>query len=194
MIYESKIQTKGIVTFPEFKAERIYMLPFFQKNGLPAYLNRWQKTIDQMLDGILTDQPIYLMIDQAFVMKGNTHRRSGLHIDGYWDPSLKGHGTGGGGGGHKSNAASWNEATFKEHEALLLASNVSASKGYVGSFKGPINNGGDCSHIDTKNLKEIILEAGQSYIGNVTSLHESIPVLDDSFRTLVRLNIPGFKI
>lgn len=249
-MYESKVQENGLVTFPEFTGERVYMLPFFQKEGLPENLKRWQPTIDQMLDGVMTDQPIYLMIDQAFVSAGKNHRRPGLHIDGYWNPSgghdghkvksslagshgghksnsglyLGSHGIKGGhaptdkkkkkgshggsshgskpskgyhGGGHGaihgSGPQSWAEAIFKEHEALILASNITASRGFVGSFEGPIKDMGDCGHIETKNLKEVILEAGKAYTGNVTFLHESLPAQEDGYRTLVRLNVPGLN-
>jgi hypothetical protein len=41
-------------------------------------------------------------------------------------------------------------------------------------------------------MDEIILDSGRVYAGNVTMLHESIPVPFDCLRTLVRLNVPGW--
>lgn len=200
--FQSKIQEKGQVSFPEFKGEKVYMTEFFQKNGLPEHLKRWQKTVDQMLVGIKTDEPIYLMIDQAFIPKGEFHRRPGLHIDGYWNPEKGSHGNHGGGklhgkhGNHKgslNSSKSWEESAFEEHEALILASNISASRGFEGNYSGVIKEGGDCDHLSTQGLKEVNLEANKVYVGNVTFLHESLKVKEDCYRTLVRLNVPGYS-
>lgn len=256
MKYESKVQAQGQVSFPDFQGERVYMLPFYQKEGLPENLKRWQDTVDQMLAGLSTDEVIYLMIDQGFVKSGRSHRRPGLHIDGYWNPArdheghggksslvgvhgshkssslvlgshgghrsntyLGSHGNGGhgskqnkgshGSGGHESKAfkgthgsghgdgedgkAPWETASFKAPEALILASNITAARGFNGSFDGPIKHMGDCSHVDTNGLEEVVMEAGRAYLGNITFLHESLPLQKDCFRTLVRLNVPGLS-
>lgn len=79
-------------------------------------------------------------------------------------------------------------------EGLILASNVCASRGFTGEFEGIIGDGGDCSHIDLSGLIEFKLNAGQVYAGNVTALHESIPVEADAYRQLVRLNVPGWSV
>ena len=239
MQYKSEVIKTNEVSFAEFTGERVYMIPFFQKQGLPKNLQRWQKTVDQMLEGISTEEAIYLMIDQSFVSKGTSQRRPGLHIDGYWNPSSFGHETHGktsslslgGHGGHKSSGGSqkgthgtgghkaqksggshgghraqrgvhgssmnqlpWDLASFSEHEGLILASNITAARGFNGLFEGPIKNMGDCAHVDTRNLKEVILDAGSAYVGNVTFLHESLPVQEDCYRTLVRLNVPGLDL
>lgn len=65
--FHSKVVELGPVTFPEFNAEKVYMQPFLKKQGLPEHLKHWQPTVDLMLQGIETDETIYLMIDQAFV-------------------------------------------------------------------------------------------------------------------------------
>ena len=212
MKYQSKVVEAGSVLFPEFKNERVYMLPFFKKEGLPSHLARWQSTVDQMLQNIETDSPIYLMIDQSFVKAGTPQRRPGLHIDGYWIPESHSHGQGGGrhsqnsvvyagthsnngGSRHRSNKdmfQSWQDAEFKDHEALILASNISAARGFTGIYEGPIQEMGNCQNVSTNALNEVKLEANKAYIGNVTFLHESLPVENDCYRTLVRLNVPGF--
>jgi hypothetical protein len=206
--YKSEVKEIGLVSFPEFKGEKVYMVPFLQKEGLPLHLKRWQNTVDQMLKGISTELPIYLMIDEAFVPGGKEQRRPGLHIDGYWLPEQNTHGSGHGSksslmgkhgshGGHKSNKkekGSWETADFDFPEGLILASNISASRGFIGDFKGPIKDMGDCGHISTNGLTEVNLEANKAYMGNVTFLHESLPVKTDCYRTLVRLNVPGIKL
>lgn len=227
MKFESVIKQCGRVTFPEFTGERVYMREFRKSNGLPFDLARWQPTVDQMLDGVDTDGPIYLMVDQGYVSSGTTHRREGIHIDGYWNPGVHAHGSGhtpipaghrsyGGHGGissenlyrrhrglppsykrdgkHSSGISSWSHATFEEPEGLILASDISACMGYVGQFDGPIGEGGDCSHVDLSTLDSFLMDSHSVYVGNVTCLHESIPVGIECHRTLVRLNVPGWSM
>jgi len=92
MIHESVVQLRGNAVFPPHTGERVYMRAFTKRAGLPADLARWQGTVDAMLDGIETDGPIYLMVDQGLVRAGATHRREGVHVDGYWHPALYAHG------------------------------------------------------------------------------------------------------
>lgn len=226
MKYTSYIETRGQVAFPEFTGERVYMRGFLQRDGLPADLVRWQPTVDALLDGVETDQQIYIMIDEGFVQARSAQRREGLHIDGYWNPGLQAHGNNSGGhrsaprghgyeppsghgstprhapyGGHGHNppsrhgsgASTWQHADFKAPEGLILASSVSAARGYVGEFVGPIGEGGDCSSIDLSGLQVMPMCAGIVYAGNVTALHESLPVEHDCYRQLVRLNVPGWS-
>jgi len=207
---KSLLKEIGPVTFPENTGERVYMLPFTRREGLPAHLSRWQLTIDAMLQGVETDGPIYLMIDQGIVKAGSPHRRGGAHIDGNWNPGVSAHGSGGGhgprpghgpspglpghkpGGLHGSLGGSWDSHNFAP-EALILASDVTASCGYLGEIDGNPKEGGDCSHLDLSTAHRVPLLAGRSYAGNVTMVHESLPLLRDCQRTLVRLNVPGFE-
>lgn len=90
---QSIVQKRGSVAFPQFIGERVYMREFRKSMGLPSDLkDRWQHTVDAMLDGVDTDGPIYIMIDQGLVKAGTTQRRPGLHIDGYWHPAISAHG------------------------------------------------------------------------------------------------------
>jgi hypothetical protein len=187
----SIVQARSRVTFPAHTGERIYMLPFKQAEGLPFDLRCWQPTVDAMLDGIVTDLPIYLMVDQSRVRAGVTQRRPGVHIDGYWVPSS---------GDWKGDWNSTNRiGCHAVHitdgdlrpEALLLASNISACAGYAGEWQGYAGKGGDCSHIDISRLKAVRYDANRCYAGNVTALHESLPVAVECDRTVVRLSCPG---
>ncbi len=180
----SNVQQRGRVAFPEFTGERIYMREFTKAGGLPRDLARWQETVDAMLDGVDAPGPIFLMVDQSRVIAGNAQRRPGLHVDGYWNPSIQAHG-GGGHGGHKISG----EAT----EALILASSVLGGCGYVGQFSGQAGDGGDCEHIGRDGLLRVEMEPGRVWAGHaLTMLHESIPVRRDALRTLVRLNVAGW--
>lgn len=189
----STLQHRGSVTFPAFLAERVYMREFRKAQGLPLDLIRWQPTVDAMLEGVDTDGPIYLMIDQGIVKAGTSQRRPGVHIDGYWNPSLNAHGGGGGHVGTWDSTPGWLHCDFAKPEALILASDVSASRALTGEFTGTPGDGGDFSHLDLSGLSPRVLEAGQVYAGNVTMLHESLPVQQDTPRTLVRLSVPGWE-
>lgn len=193
----SYVEQRGSVSFPEFTGERVYMREFTKKSGLPSDLSRWQKTVDHMLDDIITDNPIYIMIDQGVVKAGSSHRRAGLHLDGYWNPVSCSHG--GGGHGGRVSASSWDtggrwgSCNFDKPEALILASSLTAACGYHGEWSGSCGEGGDCSHIDTSGMQALELMQGIVYAGNVSMLHESLPVASDSLRTLVRLSVPGWS-
>lgn len=169
------------VSFPSFAAERVYMLPFLQRDGLPTGLRRWQRTIDAMLDGLKVPGQIYLMIDQAKVDAGTTHRRSGRHVDGNWLATSEFH-------GHITEGGEY------APETIILASNVQACRAYLGACQGRPSSDGDCCHIDVSGTKAITLRANQVYLGNATLVHESLPVPCDCKRTLVRLNIPNLQI
>jgi hypothetical protein len=86
----SQVQDVGSVAFPSFREEKLYMLPFFQDAGLPAFARHWQGTVDAMLSQVRTASPIFLMVDAARVPAGTAHRRGGVHVDGYWHPNLEG--------------------------------------------------------------------------------------------------------
>ena len=191
MQHLSYVEQRGKVNFPEFTGERVYMKEFYKEKGLPSELSRWQNTVDSMLEGVETDGPIYLMIDQGVVKGGTSHRRGGLHVDGYWNPRISAHGGTKHFGSWKTGG--WVNCDFKDKEALILASSFTAARGYQGIWEGSCGEGGDCSHINTSNLKEVVMHSGNIYAGNVTMLHESLPVAEDCIRTLVRLNVPGWS-
>jgi len=173
-IYESKIKKIGPVLFPPFAGERVYMLPFYKNKLLPKSLKHWQSTIDAMLNGIITNEKLYLMIDQGKVIGGQTHRRAGPHIDGNWVED------------HKISTSMYDES-------LILASNIEGCLGYVGKYEDKVAADGDCSNCDLSKLEKIRLLANIAYCGNVTFVHESIPIEYNCKRTLVRINVPHHK-
>lgn len=210
---QSIVQARGSVRFPAFNKERHYMRPFTQAEGLPKDLRHWQTTVDQMLLGVDAPGPIYIMIDQSEVRAGAAQRRPGVHIDGYWNPGLSAHDSGGhvtkATGSHRpepvhlsspraawdTSPPRWNTAHLKGQwpaEAIILASDVQACRALVGAWDGVIGDGGDCSHLALAGLESITMQPNVAYAGNVTMLHESLPVAQDCRRTLVRLNVPGW--
>lgn len=233
MLRNSYVEARASVSFPEFRGERHYMIPFFQQKGLSAELKHWQPTVDAMLEGVRTELPIYLMVDQKFVAAGTAHRRPGIHVDGYWDD---GHGSGTGHRpinlsdvmlahgpeprpghnsvischvpnppGHKSiqmsghtpthwsNNNGWADAALDAPEAIILATDITSAIAYRGKWSGTIGDMGDCNHIDVSRMEHVIMQANTVFAGNAAMLHESTPVFHDCFRTVVRLNVPGYS-
>lgn len=205
----SIVQARGAVSFPQFNGERHYMIPFTKREGLPKHLRHWQPTVDAMLDGVVSNDNIYLMVDQKFVRAGEAHRRPGIHVDGYWDPTTQLHR-----GGHRSvvasshipqpspghkvidaagNVVDWADATFEAPEAIILATNVTSAIAYRGKWSGKVGDMGDCDHIDVNHMNPVIMQANTVFAGNAAMLHESIPVHFDCYRTVVRLNVPGWS-
>lgn len=209
---ESKVSIRGRVTFPAFTGERVYMRSFTQRDGLPFDLARWQPTVDAMLDGIDASGPIYLMIDQAPVKAAVTHRRPGVHIDGYWHPTIQAHGEQQPyqreghrwvpvppKGPHIIASGKWDtpspgwKTIGSAKESIVLASDVVGCRAFVGKYDGEFGDGGDCSHIDTDHMDAVTFEPGRAYAGHaMRMLHESMPVTRDCLRTVVRLNVPGW--
>lgn len=220
----SNVKELGSVRFPEFTGERVYMVGFTKRDGLPSHLSRWQPTVDQMLDSVDTDGPIYFMADQGIVKGGDTHRRPGVHIDGYWHPAIQAHGEQqpyqreghrwvpvppkgphfitSGRHGHSIAVGRWDtpqpqpgwKTVGMAKESILLASDVVGCRAFVGEYGGRFGDGGDCSHIDTSRMDAVTFEPGRAYAGHaMRMLHESIPVVADCRRTVVRLNVVGWE-
>jgi hypothetical protein len=214
-IHNSQVRVGSSVTFPEWKGERHYMIPFTVGRGLVGDLGRYQTTVNQMMEGILVDtqQECYLMVDEKEVVPGNFHRRPGLHVDGYWHPAIQKHGGGHVGsvhGGHlycHGDQPYWspksNHEPKPEHdgynkvpEGLLLASSYSAARAVVGQYNRDFIQdwrGGDCSELSTQGMKEVKLQSGRAYHMDVMTLHESLPITEHVRRTLVRINVPNWQ-
>lgn len=204
---QSIVQTIGAVNFPAFMGERVYMREFTKEKGLPQDLKRWQPTVDAMLDGVDTDGPIFIMIDQKIVEPNTTHRRPGMHLDGYWNAAKQRHG-GVPRPGHITDLQAaqtmgywdrpWNAPKPGEislcPEALILASDVIGCRALLGEWEGEIGEGGDVSHLDLSHMEEFVMQANMAYAGNVSMLHESIPLPVETKRSLVRLSVPGFEV
>lgn len=207
----SYIQARDKVTFPDVRGHRVYMHIFMPYMGLPEELKVWQPTVDAMLYGV--DAPLaYLMIDQGFVNQGEMLRRPGLHIDGYWHPGsghhghrLSAHGTprepyghghppsGHDTSGHKNRPRHGHGSWGSDKEAIILASDHLGCMGYIGEYEPNFGEGGDASSVNTGDLWGVPLLAGYVWAANVRSLHESTPALYDQYRTVVRLNVPGWE-
>jgi hypothetical protein len=189
-MHQSIVKELGSVGFPVFIGERVYMRRFTKNDGLPLDLARWQPTVDAMLRDVDATGPVFIMIDQAEVRAGASHRRPGVHVDGYWLEELGRHG-----GGHhgKASGDGWDVFDPSDDEAIVLASDVQGCVAYVGPWSGEVGHGGACDDVDFRGTERVLMNPRTVYAGNVAMLHESLPVRETTRRTLVRLNVPGWS-
>jgi hypothetical protein len=172
------------------------MRPFDPRQGLPSDLKHWQATVFDMLEGVDAPGVCYLMVDAAPVKAGDAHRRPGVHVEGYWCAESGLHR-----GDHRSVRGDWDGGKGKwgagslldGPEATLLAASVTGAAAYAGQWEGDPGERGDCSHVALDGLERIALSAGVAWHGNEAMLHESIPVLEDCLRTVVRITVPGWS-
>lgn len=202
---QSLLREVAQISFPKHvEHNRVYQVAF-HKDAIPEVLKPWENTIQGMLKGIDCDGEMYFMADKAAVQKGKTHRRGGLHIDGNWYRSV-GHDDGNycagrHGGGHGAMQAGWGDGGGRWNDVwkftddatggIILASDIAGCDALVGKYDGTILKGGDCSHIDTTGMKQVSLKENTAYIGNVTMLHESLPMQFDCVRTVCRITMPA---
>lgn len=195
---KSQIRVTGIIDkWPVVKNQRIYMQEFTQKAGLPNGMKIWQPIVDEMLFGIETDGPIYLMVDQGNVKRGQTLRRPGPHIDGHWVPGKYAHGNPS--PGH-SNPPDRHQQPgrhclpYDGKELILLTSNFYGCDALVGEYEGEFGEGGECGGMMWKGMFREKMRDNHIYTGDVYTVHEAIPSLAEGHRTVVRLNVPGVAL
>jgi hypothetical protein len=203
----SQIQESKSVAFPAFTGERVHMQKFTKNAGLPSYLERWQSTVDAMLNGVEANGNIFIMIHQGQIIKNTHHRRGGIHIDGNWieglsahdgEPThsgLSAHGNPTPTPGHRMGLSSgwgppdrWKEVSSNP-QTLILASDVQACIAFTGEYESAEFNGGDCSYVNPRSLNSFGLKKNVVYVGDTLTLHESLPLEYSCQRTVVRLNV-----
>ena len=186
---QSIIKEGGIVSFPKFTGERIYMIPFTKSEGLPQEYSRWSSLVSALVEDIETDGVIYFMADQGAVKAGNTHRRGGAHIDGNY-----GYYNGVVGFQGDSRPGFKMDMDYRmpmdTKGGIVLASSHVGCKAYEGDFNDSPAFGGDCAHIDVSSAKQSVLQPHRVYIGNISMVHETTPAQEDQNRTVVRLILP----
>lgn len=130
--------------------------------------NEFYSAIDPKLNGEVG----YLTIDEKELNKGETLRRPGRHVDGYF----KGWNGGWGGG--------WGSC------GMLVSSNTNHCKAYWGSVEGEPDEHGGCEHLEKPNNSER-LEANKIYHLTGSCIHESLPVEEKTVRQWVRMSMPS---
>jgi hypothetical protein len=211
-MFPSKIEKLASdVPMPAHQGLRILLMPIIMgDNSTVPYPDLFP-----MLDVMAKVKPqhkgkvVYLTVDQKVVEAGKTHRRPGLHVDGYphtiadqtygnaergydgrpgiWAGHAHGGTWGGGGGwGGGSKNLYWHDGT-----GLLTVSSVEGCRAWNQNFPGEPKVEGDCEHLREHCKEAVVLEANSLYWMSPGCVHESMPVAADIQRTFVRLSLPS---
>ena len=180
--FNSKLELVGNINFPVFRNIRILQMPIILNDldSIPDFLIHWKDTFLSLFNIARIKEGIaYITIDEQIVKKGSTHRRKGLHVDGVF----KGHAGCTFGGG-----------TFGSvKDGMYLASSEIGCRAWNQEFQGFAGYEGECDHlIDQCNPEsEVILQKNKVYWLGGLCVHESMPMKEDTKRTLIRLTMPN---
>lgn len=195
------------VPLPKFDNLRILMMPIIFGDSSTVPYPDCNPMLDVMCAALhdrYKGKVVYLTVDQRAIPATKTHRRAGLHVDGYphteadkrfmgfsgiWAGSAHGGSWGGGGGwGGGSKMLYWWDGT-----GLLTVSNVEGCKAWNQNFVGEPHVEGDCEHLRDKCLEAncVTLKPNTLYWMNPACVHESLPMKTDTIRTFVRLSLPS---
>lgn len=169
------------IPFPAFTGERVYMRRI-DGGVMPPDLARWGPTVQAMMADVEANGPVYLMVDQMRVRKGETHRRPGMHVDGWWDEKAGRH------GGHVTTGI---HRPGEGMQTLVLAATHEGCRAFVGDYDGEVvGDGGDCAAVSIIGMESVPMKPGVAYHGDAaTLLHESVACVESCERTVVRLNV-----
>lgn len=118
----------------------------------------------------------YLTIDSKKILKGQSHRYPGPHIDGNYLACW-----------HYNDIDAWK--TINRFCPVLIASSYPGCKVYLGNFVGHPKVGGDCSHLIEQSMSVLILKPNTVYYLNKFCIHESLIMTEDVERTLIRISL-----
>jgi hypothetical protein len=181
---KSTIEILDEIKLPEFSGIRILMMPIHLHdidNSVPLFLEKWKPILKRLVEmSTCKNGTAYLTIDEKAVQKGQTHRRPGLHVDGWKDDSNAGSWGGGGGWGAQG------------HGMLIVASHL-GSRGWNQTYQGEPKKFGDCEHLRDQFQKKHAHNflPNRVYKLDGLTVHESISVEQDCNRQFVRLSMPS---
>lgn len=173
-----KIWQSSPIKFPEFSGERIMMMPVIlgDLRGVPSQYCDLVEALYSATESRHLGMIGYLTIDEQELILGQTLRRSGLHVDGYYHGRC---GAWGGGG-------SWGSVG----NGMLTVSNTGHCRAFLGQIDGTPGDEGECDHLIMPNQGEVFLP-GQIYWLDGACAHESLPVEESTKRQFVRLSMPS---
>lgn len=173
-----KVWNCAPLPFPEFSGERIMMMPVIlgDLRGVPSQYSELVQSLYDVTESRHIGQIGYLTIDERELLQGETLRRSGLHVDGYYHGRC---GAWGGGG-------SWGSVG----NGMLTISSTAHCRAYLGVINGVPRDEGECDHLVMPNAGEVFA-AGEVYWLDGACVHESLPVSATTKRQFVRLSMPS---
>lgn len=176
-----KIWNHSPLVFPEFSNLRVMMMPvrLGSLDGVPANYHTLIRHLYSVMESRFNGEIGYLTIDEQSLEPGETLRRSGLHVDGYYHGVCGAWGGGSGGG-------TWGSVG----NGMLTISSTSHCHAYLGIIDGTPKDEGECDHLTMPNSGELF-EAGHVYWVDGACVHESLPVTETTKRQFVRLSMPS---
>ena len=171
--------------FPEYTGLRVMMMPV--KLGSLVGVPDQYKDLVTALYGMtefrfIADQCIgYLTIDEQELHPGETLRRAGKHVDGYYHGSC-----GAWGGGPGEPGGGWGSVG----NGMLTVSSTAHCRGYLGVIQGTPGPEGEADHLIMPN-QGTLFGAGDVYWVDGAAVHESLPVTEITKRQFVRLSMPS---
>ena len=173
-----KLHIAEAMEFPKFRGTRIMMMPVVlgDTRGVPEQYEGFVAKLYGMTEMRHQGEIGYLTISEKFLATGETLRRPGLHVDGYFEGKCGGWGGGGGGWGSVGNG-------------MLTVSNTPHCRAYLGEFEGEPGPDGECDHIRVKG--GLTFESFRVYWVDGACIHQSMPVAEETARQFVRLSMPS---
>ena len=196
--FESKLIDLGNSRLPKFSGTRVMMMPLIlgDMSSVPETLAHYDETLRVLFALTVGMNPQhlgkvgYITIDEKTVKPGETHRRSGLHVDGVYRGKAGGWGGGGGwaGGG-------WAGGSREDGTGMLTVSSVVGCRAYNQTFSDltMIGDEGEAYFFERECRKEneVILQANRVYWLSPRCIHESLPMDKETNRQFVRLSLPS---
>jgi hypothetical protein len=205
MIIRSRAKPVGIIPlWPEFTGIQVQMMEFSpRRQQLGKDLLPYKDIIAGLCKYFVSlDQKLFLTIDERELVPGETHRRAGAHIDGWYlkDPKAGELTEGwrpGGYWGTDRNPGITYDSKFPD-AGMLIASNYPACDVWTGDVEGEVGKGGDCEHLRDQfgGMEKFTMPSDIVYATNAMCIHESRPVTKPVRRQLIRIttsNLPHVR-
>lgn len=185
--FDSEIISAGAVNLPDFSNTRIMMMPLIlgDEKSIPSFLSSWTGTLRSLFAKQSFNGRVgYLTIDEKTINAGETHRRSGKHVDGVFGKGAGGWGGGWGGGADDGSSTG---------TGFLTVSSVEGCRAWTGSFTGFPDDEGGCKHLEGQctDSNEATLRSSIAYWVGPLCVHESMPMPQKTKRQFVRLSLPS---
>lgn len=186
------------VVLPPFSGLRILHMPiiFGRRDTYPEFIQPYTNIILAAAKSFAhhSGQVVYLTIDEKVVKAGESHRRKGLHVDGWHktEEASSGGSWGGGGGGGGFGGSRSHGHPGLGGTGLVTVSSHFGCRAWEGVFSDPVAEG-CCEHLrkDCPDNKAIKLEANRLYWMSPHCIHESVVMQEDCRRQFVRISLPS---
>ena len=211
--FDSVASRIGRVLLPEFTGKRIMMMPFLIEDLTTLSLSQvggWRDTVQEILKGSTVRGIGYLTVDETIVEKETTHRRPGLHVDGYKLSSYGGSVSYGGGSNPYVSpyaapapyaapsqyvpapygAVSAYAGSLPNSGMYLVASN-NGTRAFIQNFKGSPGHEGDCEHLRKQCKTPTVFADHEAWWCSGLLVHEGVPATASGPRQFLRISMPS---